>query len=82
MDVELKQETARVTRERIDEPVSDAEFEERDVDMPLHREEAVVQKQTVAKERVGLEKDVDVEKKRVREQARKERVDVDKDEDR
>jgi uncharacterized protein (TIGR02271 family) len=79
MDVELKRETARVTREKIDEPARDAEFEEREVDVPLHREEAVVQKQAVAKERVGVEKDVDVETERVRDEVRKERVDVDED---
>jgi stress response protein YsnF len=47
--------------------------------VPLHREEAVVQKQAVAKERVGVEKDVDVETERVRDEVRKERVDVDED---
>src|SRR5215210_2095694 len=48
MDVELRQETARVTREPIDEPVSGAEIGEDAVDVELRGERAVVQKQTVA----------------------------------
>ncbi len=77
IDVELKRETARVTRESINEPVSGAEIGEEDVDMPLHREEAVVQKQAVAKERVGLEKEAETETETVRDEVRKERVEVD-----
>jgi uncharacterized protein (TIGR02271 family) len=76
MNVDLKQETARVTRETIDQPVSDAEIAEDDVEVALHREEAVVQKQAVAKERVGLEKDVETERETVRDELRKERVEV------
>lgn len=79
MDVQLRRETARVKREPIDAPAPGAEFDERDIDVPLHREEAVVQKRKVAKERVGVEKGVEVEEKRVRDEVRKERVDVDED---
>lgn len=77
MDVDLKRETARVTREPIDEPVSGAEIGEAEIDVPLRAEEAVVEKQTVAKERIGLEKDVETERETVSEEVRKERVDVD-----
>ena len=77
LNVDLKRETARVTREPIDQPVSGADFEETEVEMPLHREEARVDKQVVAKERVALEKDVEVDRERVSDTVRKERVDVD-----
>jgi uncharacterized protein (TIGR02271 family) len=80
MDVELRRETARVTREQIDEPVSDAEIGEDEVEVPLRGEQPVVAKQTVAKERVGLEKDVQTERQTVSEEVRKERVDVEGDE--
>jgi uncharacterized protein (TIGR02271 family) len=79
MDVELRRETARVTREQIDQPVGEHEFGEDEVEMPLHGEKPVVQKQAVAKERVGLEKDVDTEKQTVKDEVRKERVEVEGD---
>ena len=78
-NVELRRETARVTREPIDQPVSGAEIGEQDVEVPLSREEAVVQKETVAKERIGLEKDVTTERETVSDELRKERVEVEGD---
>jgi uncharacterized protein (TIGR02271 family) len=77
MDVELQRETARVTREPIDEPVSGGQLGEEEVEIPLRVEEPVVEKQTVARERVGLEKDVETETETVSEDVRKERVDID-----
>ena len=47
--------------------------------MPLHREKPVVQKRAVAKERVGLEKDVQTEKQTVKDELKKERVEVEGD---
>jgi uncharacterized protein (TIGR02271 family) len=79
MDVDLRRETARVTRERIDEPVRGAQIGEQEIEVPLHEERAVVEKQVVAKERIGLEKDVDTQTERVTDEVRKERVDVDED---
>lgn len=79
MDVELKRETARVTREQVDRPAPDAAFGEDEVEMRLREEKADVSKQTVAKERVGLEKDVDTRKETVRDELRKERVEVEGD---
>jgi uncharacterized protein (TIGR02271 family) len=79
LDVELKREVAHVTRERIDQPVGDHEFSEEQIDVPLHAEKAVVQKQTVAKERIGLEKDVQTEKQTVKDELKKERVEVEGD---
>jgi uncharacterized protein (TIGR02271 family) len=80
VDVELKRETARVTREQIDEPV-DAEVGEDEVEVPLRAEEAVAEKRVVAKERVGVEKDVETEQDTVTDELRKERVDVEGDAD-
>jgi uncharacterized protein (TIGR02271 family) len=81
LDVELQREVARVSRERIDQPVGEHEFSEEEVEMPLHREKPVVQKQAVAKERVGLEKDVQTDTHTVRDEVKKERVEVEGDVD-
>jgi uncharacterized protein (TIGR02271 family) len=78
-DVELRRETARVTREPVDRPVGGAELGDAEIDVPLRGEEAVVEKETVAKERVGLEKDVETEREAVGGEVRKERVDVEGD---
>ncbi len=75
-DVELRHERARVTREPIEQPVSGAEIGEEDVELELRREEPVVEKETVAKERIGLEKDVETERETVGDEVRKERVEV------
>jgi uncharacterized protein (TIGR02271 family) len=81
VDVELRQETARVTRERVDQPVGDHDFEEEEIEVPLRGEEAMVQKQAVAKERVSVGKDVRTDTKTVRDKVRKERVEVEGDVD-
>ena len=74
--VELRRETAHVHREEINQPVSGARIGEQEIDVELRAEEAVVQKQVVAKERVSLEKDVEVETRTVSDQVRKERVEI------
>jgi uncharacterized protein (TIGR02271 family) len=80
--VELRSERARVSREPINEPVSGVEICEEEAEMSLHREEAVVQKQTVAKEQVSVEKDLTSETETVRDEVRKERVEVEGEHDR
>ena len=79
MNVELQRETARVTREPIDEPRPDAELREEEVEVSLRAEEPVVQKQTVAKEQIAIEKDVAQTTETVRDEVRKERVELDDD---
>jgi stress response protein YsnF len=74
--VELERETAHVHRERIDQPVAGAEIGEQVVETTLREEQPVVEKQTVARERVSLDKDVDVRQETVRDEVRKERVEV------
>jgi uncharacterized protein (TIGR02271 family) len=78
-EVELQHETARVTREPVNEVAGEHAFEEQEIEVPLHAEEAVVQKRTVAKERIGLEKDVESTTQTVTDEVRKERVEVDGD---
>ena len=78
-DVELRRETARVTREPIDRPAAAGEIGDEEIAVPLRAEEAVVEKETVAKERIGLEKDVEAERETVGGEVRKERVDVEGD---
>lgn len=79
LDVELRREVARVTREPIDQPVGDHDFTEEEVEVPLHQEKAVVQKQAVAKERIGLEKGVETDRETVKDELKKERVEVEGD---
>ena len=81
LDVQLQRETARVVREQIDQPAdaSDGAFEEQQVEVQLRAERAVVEKEVVAKERVGLEKDVQTETQTVQDELRKERVEVEGD---
>jgi uncharacterized protein (TIGR02271 family) len=81
LDVELQREVARVTREQIDRPVGAHEFGEEEVEMPLHAEKPVVQKQAVAKEWLGLERDVQTQKQTVKDELKKERVEVEGDVD-
>jgi uncharacterized protein (TIGR02271 family) len=76
VDVSVRQETARVEREAIDQPVSGVEIGAEEIEVPLRREEAVTQKETVAKERVTIEKGVETEQETVTDEVRKERVDV------
>jgi stress response protein YsnF len=81
LDVTLRHEVARVTREAIDEPVGEHDFSEQEVEVPLHAEKPVVQKTAVAKERVGIETDVEHETETITDELRKERVAVDGDVD-
>jgi uncharacterized protein (TIGR02271 family) len=78
-DVELRRETAEVRRERIDQPAGDVELREQEIEVPLHEEEAVVEKQTVAKERVSVDKDVETERETISDELRKERVELEED---
>ena len=77
MDVALQQETAQVRTEQIDQPVSGVEIGEQEIEVPLHGEEAVVEKKTVARERVSIDKDVETEQATVSDEVRRERVEVD-----
>jgi uncharacterized protein (TIGR02271 family) len=85
------QETVPVEREevRVDrEPISDAnrdaaldgpEISEEEHEVTLHAEEPVVEKRTVPKERVRLDKDVHRDEETVNEQVREERIEAEGD---
>lgn len=78
-DVELRQETARIEREPIEQPAADAEMGEQEIEVPLRGERPVVEKETVAKERLTATKGVETETERVEDEVRKERVDTTED---
>ncbi|KOV83274.1 DUF2382 domain-containing protein [Nocardia sp. NRRL S-836] len=76
--VPVSHEEVRVVREPVDGPARNA-FAEEEASVTLHREEPVVQKRAEAVERVRLEKDNVTEQQRVTGEVRKERVDVERD---
>jgi uncharacterized protein (TIGR02271 family) len=75
-DVELRQEKATVRREPVNRPASGAEMGDQDIEVPLRGEEPVVEKETVAKERITAEKDVDTRREKVGDTVKKERVET------
>lgn len=77
--VEVRKEKARVTREPVDETVGDREIGDESLDVTLREERPVVEKETVAKEKIGIEKDVETETETVSGEVRKEHVEVDDD---
>jgi uncharacterized protein (TIGR02271 family) len=82
--VPVRREQARVEREpitdeNVDEAMSGPEISESEHEVTLREEEPVVEKRTVPKERVRLEKDAETGEEQVSEQVRKERVEVEDD---
>jgi uncharacterized protein (TIGR02271 family) len=80
--VPVRREEVRVEREPITDANRDAALDGPDIseeehEVTLRSEEPVVEKRTVPKERVRLEKDVQTEEREVSETVRSERVDVD-----
>jgi uncharacterized protein (TIGR02271 family) len=80
--VPVKREEIRVERE----PITDAnagratsgpELSEEEHEVVLHEEEVVAEKRVVPKERVRLDKDVEVDERTVSEDVRREEIDVD-----
>jgi uncharacterized protein (TIGR02271 family) len=80
--VPVKREEVRVERE----PITDANrgdaldgpaISEEEHEVVLHEEEVVAEKRAVPKERVRLDKDVEVEERTVSEDVRREQIDVD-----
>lgn len=81
LDVELHHETAQVTREPVEAGAADTSgaFQEQEIEVPLRAEQPIVEKDVVAKERIGLQTQVETTTQRVEDEVRKERVDVDSD---
>ena len=74
--VQLRRETAHIERQPLNDPATDAAIGEDSVEVELRREEAVVDKRTVAKERVGIERDAEQVTETVDDEIRRERVEV------
>jgi uncharacterized protein (TIGR02271 family) len=82
--VPVRHEQARVEREPItdanrDTAVAGPEITEAEHEVTLYAEEPVVEKRTVPKERVRLDKDVRTDEETVSEEVRKERIEADGD---
>jgi uncharacterized protein (TIGR02271 family) len=75
--INLTRETVRVDREPIDEVVTGAEIGEQTIEVLLRDEEAVVDKQVVARERISLDKDAEERSETVSDEVRRERVEID-----
>lgn len=79
--VPVTHEEVRVVREPAKGAAGRA-FADEQAEVTLHREEPVVQKRAEAVERVRLEKDAVTEQRNIKGDVRKERVDVERDDDR
>jgi uncharacterized protein (TIGR02271 family) len=82
--VPVKREELRVEREpitdaNVDDATSGPELSDEEHEVVLHEEEAVAQKRVVPKERVRLDKDVEVEEKTVSESVAREEIEVEGD---
>jgi uncharacterized protein (TIGR02271 family) len=80
--VPVQREEVRLAREPItdenrDAALSGAQISEAEHEVVLHQEEPVVEKRTVPKERVRLDKDSVTEERQVSEEVRKERIESD-----
>lgn len=76
-DVALERERARVRHEPMNRAAPDASLREETVEVDLEREEPVVSKQTYATERVGLDKESEIEHQQVSADVSRERADID-----
>jgi uncharacterized protein (TIGR02271 family) len=80
--VELRQEEIDIERVPVSEgTVPDDAFQEQAIDVPVMREEPVVQKQAQVTGQVNVNKEVETETRTVGDQVRKEEVEIDRDTD-
>ncbi len=77
---EVRLEREPITDENVDQALGGPEISEEEHEVVLHEEQPVVEKRTVPKERVRMDKDVVTDEAQVVEEVRKERIDVDDDE--
>jgi sporulation protein YlmC with PRC-barrel domain/stress response protein YsnF len=79
--VETQPVTEEVERQPANRPASGAEIREgeEEVEMPLHREEPVVSKETVEKEQITLHPEEEIEQETVHGEVRREHVEVKED---
>ncbi len=74
---EVRLEREPITDENRDQAMSGAEISEAEHEVVLHEEEPVVEKRTVAKERVRLGKETLTDEREISEEVRKERIETD-----
>ncbi|PSL57986.1 uncharacterized protein (TIGR02271 family) [Saccharothrix carnea] len=79
MTVPVSHEEVRVVREPADGAPTDRAFVDEEAEVTLRRQEPVVEKKTKAAEKVRLDKQTVTEQQHVRGEVRKERVDVERD---
>ena len=82
--VPVKREEIRVEREPItdanaDDALDGPDISEEEHEVVLHEEEVVAEKRVVPKERVRLDKDVEIDERTVSEDVRREQIEVDDD---
>jgi uncharacterized protein (TIGR02271 family) len=73
---EVRVEREPITEENVDRAMAGPEISEEEHEVVLHEEEPVVEKRTVPKERVRLEKDTEVDEETVSEEVRKEQIET------
>jgi uncharacterized protein (TIGR02271 family) len=76
---EVRIEREPITSENVDQAVSGPEISEEEHEVVLHEEQPVVEKRTVPKERVRLDKETVVDEETVSEEVRKEQIEADGD---
>jgi uncharacterized protein (TIGR02271 family) len=76
---EVRLEREPITDANVDDSMRGPDISDEEHEVVLHEEEPVVDKRTVPKERVRLDKDVEVEERTVSEDVRREEVDLDHD---
>ena len=76
LEIDLQRDVARVTRTPVDRDVTGRELGADEAEVTLGRDEAVVGKRTVEKERVTLEKGTETDTEQIRDELKKERVEV------
>jgi uncharacterized protein (TIGR02271 family) len=76
---EVRIEREPITDENVDQAVSGPEISEEEHEVVLHEEQPVVEKRTVPKERVRLDKETVVDEQTVSEELRKEQIEADGD---
>jgi Domain of unknown function (DUF2382) len=77
--VAVEVETIEVTHERLRQPVAGTSWEPESIEIPVHRQQASIEKRTVARERVRVQRDVVVERTQVATDVQVERVAVEGD---
>jgi uncharacterized protein (TIGR02271 family) len=76
---EVRVEREPVTERNVEAATSGPDISEAEHEVTLHEEQPVVEKRTVPKERVRMDKEAVTDERQVSEEVRKERIDVEGD---